>query len=67
MKSLIQIKKIGQNVVSIEHKKIKNLVGKIDDDFIFAIEFISESNGRFIVAGFWKKNTDFKTYYLKIK
>ena len=34
MKSSIQIKKIGQNVVSIEYQQIKNLVGKIDDNYI---------------------------------
>ena len=54
MKSSIQIKKIGQNVVSIEHQQIKNLVGKIDDNFVSAVELISESDGRLIVAGIGK-------------
>ena len=54
MKSSIQIKKIGQNVVSIEHQQIKNLVGKIDDNFVSAVELISESDGRLIVAGVGK-------------
>ena len=54
MKSSIQIKKIGQNVVSIEHQQIKNLVGKIDDNFVSAVELISESGGRLIVAGVGK-------------
>ena len=54
MKSSIQIKKIGQNVVSIEHQQIKNLVGRIDDNFASAVELISESDGRLIVAGVGK-------------
>ena len=54
MKSSIQIKKIGQNVVSIEHQQIKNLVGRIDDNFASAVELISESGGRLIVAGVGK-------------
>lgn len=54
MKSSIQIKKIGQNVVSIEHQQIKNLVGRIDDNFASAVELISESGGRLIVAGIGK-------------
>ena len=54
MKSSIQIKKIGQNVVSIEHQQIKNLVGRIDDNFVSAVELISESDGRLIVAGVGK-------------
>ena len=54
MKSSIQIKKIGQNVVSIEHQQIKNLVGRIDDNFVSAVELISESGGRLIVAGVGK-------------
>ena len=54
MKSSIQIKKIGQNVVSIEHQQIKNLVGRIDDNFVSAVELISESDGRLIVAGIGK-------------
>ena len=54
MKSSIQIKKIGQNVVSIEHKQIKNLVGRIDDNIASAVELISESDGRLIVAGVGK-------------
>ena len=54
MKSSIQIKKIGQNVVSIEHQQIKNLVGRIDDNFVAAVELISESDGRLIVAGVGK-------------
>ena len=54
MKSSIQIKKIGQNVVSIEHQQIKNLVARIDDNFASAVELISESDGRLIVAGVGK-------------
>ena len=54
MKSSIQIKKIGQNVVSIEHQQIKNLVGRIDDNFVAAVELISQSDGRLIVAGVGK-------------
>ena len=54
MKSSIQIKKIGQNVVSIEHQQIKNLVERIDDNFASAVELISESGGRLIVAGVGK-------------
>jgi len=54
MKSSIQIKKIGQNVVSIEHQQIKNLVERIDDNFVSAVELISESDGRLIVAGVGK-------------
>ena len=54
MKSSIQIKKIGQNVVSIEHQQIKNLVGRIDDNFVSAVQLISASDGRLIVAGVGK-------------
>lgn len=54
MKSSIQIKKIGQNVVSIEHQQIKNLVERIDDNFVSAVQLISASDGRLIVAGVGK-------------
>jgi len=54
MKSSIQIKKIGQNVVNIECQQIKKLVGSIDDNFISAVELISKSDGRLIVAGVGK-------------
>tara|TARA_B100000475_G_scaffold2401_1_gene2104 strand:+ start:108 stop:230 length:123 start_codon:yes stop_codon:yes gene_type:complete len=40
MKSSIQIKKIGQNVVNIEYQQIKKLVSSIDDNFISAVELI---------------------------
>ena len=54
MKSSIQIKNIGQNVVNIEHQQIKKLVGSIDDNFISDVELISKSDGRLIVAGVGK-------------
>ena len=38
MKSSIQIKKIGQNVISVEHQQIKNLVERIDDNFVSAVQ-----------------------------
>ena len=54
MKSSIQIKNIAKNVVNIEHQQIKKLVDSIDDNFVRAVEVISRSNGRLIVAGVGK-------------
>ena len=54
MKSSIQIKKIAQEVIKIEYNSIKNLLDRIDDSFIAAVELISSCNGRLIVAGVGK-------------
>ena len=54
MKSSIQIKKNAQEVIKIEYNTIKKLLDRIDDNFIDAVELISSSNGRLIVAGVGK-------------
>ena len=51
MKSPIQIKKIAQEVIDIEYRSIKKLSGSINDDFVEAVDLITKSNGRLIVAG----------------
>ena len=54
MKSSIQIKKIAQKVIKIEYEQIQNLNNRIDENFVDAIELISKSKGRLIVAGVGK-------------
>ena len=54
MKSSIQIKKIAQKVIKIEYEQIQNLNNRIDENFVAAIELISKSKGRLIVAGVGK-------------
>jgi len=54
MKSSIQIKKIAQEVINVEYKSIKKLLGSVDDDFVEAVDLITKSNGRLIVSGVGK-------------
>ena len=54
MKSSIEIKNIAKETISLEVDAISKMKSRIDDRFVNAINLISTSKGRLIVAGIGK-------------
>ena len=54
MKSISQILEIAKSVIRLESEIVEELTGKLNDDFVKAVELILSSNGRVIVAGVGK-------------
>ena len=49
-----KIKKVGQEVIKIESIALAKLAKSLDEDFIKAVELISQQNGKIIISGVGK-------------
>ena len=54
MKSKREIKKIAQKCISIEVKEAKNLINKIDDNFVDVVNVLYQTRGRIIITAIGK-------------
>ena len=54
MKSKKEIKKIAQKCISIEVNEAKNLIKKIDDNFVDVINVLYQTRGRIIITAIGK-------------
>ena len=54
MKSKREIKKIAQKCISIEVNEAKNLINKIDDNFVDVVNVLYQTRGRIIITAIGK-------------
>ena len=54
MKSKREIKKIAQKCISIEVNEAKNLINKIDDNFVDVVNVLYQTRGRVIITAIGK-------------
>ena len=54
MKSKREIKKIAQKCISIEVNEAKNLINKIDDNFVDVVNVLHQTKGRIIITAIGK-------------
>ena len=63
----LKIKKVGQQVIKLESIALAKLSKSLDEDFIKAVELISQQSGKIIISGIDRmvtfKDFIFKFYY----